>query len=763
MENVTNIIDRFTTEVSPSDKKRLLMAYYDYVSLVGNLKDVIAQQGIKYLAFYESLRNKVNALETSPWEVENASVQEQQLWTSFVGAEPIKEKHNYCYVSVNHTSLRYKDESSGILSIPTDFDVKRNGNALPHRVERYVAAYPKEIKIADAEFVVDGKYRLKYRVSNKEQTLKEAFDDNVFADNFMNMLDVLSMLPDRLIYTDKETQMQIEKEVMASATVAPLENLILDTLSVLAEEAHQMIKKVIGRRTGPNYLGQAEKEQVIPSAVRLQDYINIRHLVHHQWDTLDGMGKFSEKEALKNTTVRRRFLDSYAALCDKPLKERLKSYILAGNDFVSLVTRLNPFVFIKDRAESNNKFIERFKAYHQANPEQKLYVETGIHRNESKKLSLLKKLTIVDNDFELIDKSLGAIADLEQKLSGFVLRRMYLEMFSDIEYHICQYVLFAGQNMTAAYAWNWLKAHKIITPQEADMWAEYRKVRNQLSHKYTDNELNQQILTIMPEFSVKALSLRDKISEIMPEVRLVSDNVYEAVHKNGKIVRLDYTNKTILSDYKKKQHNANAIKSQVNGSEPKNVKKTKIYTEEYPNGVSLTISGTDIVACRLGNGVTIDMLKNQLTFEDETKVYYATPHGTQIVYAGQERIFADKSMMVNKCVKDGKIIFLGPNDRIIMSNRRSVLLGKNEEIKEENWFRNNGQKMNVRYVWDRGEMRLHFNDGTVILLNPDATKVWHQGVELNYAQRQNFADSYADDNSKNTAIISAISLLNKEK
>jgi hypothetical protein len=120
-------------------------------------------------------------------------------------------------------------------------------------------------------------------------------------------------------------------------------------------------------------------------------------------------------------------------------------------------------------------------------------------------------------------------------------------------------------------------------------------------------------------------------------------------------------------------------------------------------------------------------------------------------------------MMVNKCVKDGKIIFLGPNDRIIMSNRRSVLLGKNEEIKEENWFRNNGQKMNVRYVWDRGEMRLHFNDGTVILLNPDATKVWHQGVELNYAQRQNFADSYADDNSKNTAIISAISLLNKEK
>lgn len=739
------------------------MAYYDYVSLVGNLEDAVAQQGINHLAFYELMRNKVNTLGISPWEVENALAEEKQLWTSFVNAEPIKEKHNYCYVSVNHTSPRYKDESAGILSIPTDFDVQRSGNALPHRVERYVAAYPKGIKIADAEFIVDGKYRLKYSVPNKEQTLKEVFGDNAFNDNFMNMLDVLSMLPDKLSQTDEKTHMQIEKEAMASATVAPLENLILDTLSVLAEEAHQMIKKVIGRRTGPNYLGRAEKEQVIPSAVRLQDYINIRHLVHHQWDTLDGMGKFSEKEALKNTTVRRRFLDSYASLCDKPLKERLKSYILAGNDFVSLVTRLNPFVFVKDKEESNNKFIGRFKAYHQANPEQKLYVETGIHQNESKKQSFLKKLAIIDDDYELIDKSLGEIADLEQKFRGFVLRRMYLEMFSDIEYRICQYVLFAGQNMTAAYAWNWLKAHKIITPQEADTWAEYRRMRNQLSHKYTDNELNQQILAIMPEFSSKAQSLREQINEMMPEVRLVSDNVYEAVHKNGKIVRLDYKNKTILSDYKEKQHYSNTAKPQISGQEQKSVKKTKIYTEEYPNGVSLTISGTDIVSCRLGNGVAVDMLKNQLSFEDGTKIYYATPQGTQIVYAGQERIFADKNMTVNKCVKDGKIIFLGPNDRMMMSNRRSVLLGKNEEIKEEYWFRNDGQKMNVRYVWDRGEMRLHFNDDTVILLKPDATKVWHQGVELDYAQRQNFADTYTEDNSKNTAIISAISLLNKEK
>ena len=739
------------------------MAYYDYISLVGNLEETISQQGINHLAFYEVMRHKIHTLGFSPWDVEDTIAEEKRLWTDFVNAEPIKEQHNYCYVSVNHTSQRYREEGTGILSVPANFAIKRKCTSLPHRIERYVASYPQDLKLSEAEFIVDGKYRLIHNISDNKQTLKEAFDDQAFSNNFVNMLDVLSLLPENLATTDENEKRRVEKEVMASATVAPLENLILDTLSVLAEEVHQLVKKVIDKRLGHNYLGLAEKEQLFPSAIRLQDYINIRHLMHHQWDTLDGMGKFSEKEALKNTTVRRRFLDSYASLCDKPLKERLKSYIAAASDFVPLVTRLNPFVFVKGKDESNNKFVGRFKAYQQAHPEQKLYVETGIHQNNNKKQSLIKTLERTGGDFDIMDKGSGAISDLEERLRGFVLRRMYLDRFSDIEYRICQYTLFSGQNLTPAYAWNWLKMHKVISPQEAEMWAEYRRMRNQLSHKYSDNELNQQVFEILPDFQLKAQALQDRIDAKMPEVRLVADNIYEAVHKNGKVVQLDYKNKRILSQSEDNKNISNP-QNQTAKQEQKNVKKSKIYAEEYPNGLSMTISGADVISCHLETGVTLDIGKNFLAYDDGTKVYFSTPNRAYIIYNEQEKIIADSSNMeVLKCVKDGKIIFLDANDRVIMSNRRSILVGKKEEIKEESWVKRDGQRMSVKYVRDGENMYLHYNDGTVILLKPNAARVWHNGVELTYAQRQNFADTYINGNNESALSISAIATIGKQK
>ena len=56
----------------------------------------------------------------------------------------------------------------------------------------------------------------------------------------------------------------------------------------------------------------------------MQHYMNIRHLMRHQWDSLDGVGKFTPHTNIKNDEVRGAYKKSYALFFDKSMVERVK-------------------------------------------------------------------------------------------------------------------------------------------------------------------------------------------------------------------------------------------------------------------------------------------------------------------------------------------------------------------------------------------------------------------------------------------------------
>ena len=83
--------------------------------------------------------------------------------------------------------------------------------------------------------------------------------------------------------------------IIASEAVAVYENMLLETLNSLADKSHEICQSIYGGRSHDDYLMQAEKDGFIPSAARLQDFLNIRHLMRHQLDTLNSLGKFGAK------------------------------------------------------------------------------------------------------------------------------------------------------------------------------------------------------------------------------------------------------------------------------------------------------------------------------------------------------------------------------------------------------------------------------------------------------------------------------------
>ena len=338
MSDKLDMTQIYAATIPSKSKENLLAVYKDYISLVRNLEYIVKRYRPSLLAGYQIQHTYGNKVDENPWRVENITDEEKKLYLSFVNNEVLPENKHYCFVSIDHTSLKFKNIGKGIISTPESYDVTTNSQSLPTRIERYVATYPKKTTLKEAEFLIAGRWKMKYLYETNGQSLKEALDDEV---------------EDESRYSEREL-MDAQTEAMASTLINPFENVLLSSLTSLSEESNKIIKKLLVSRAGDNYIFQAEKEGLIPSAAAFQDYQNIRHLMHHQWDTLDGLGKFNNIENVKNDSVRHRYLDSYGRLCDKSLVERVKSYTEVARNMSKLVATMNPNLLVREENESNS-------------------------------------------------------------------------------------------------------------------------------------------------------------------------------------------------------------------------------------------------------------------------------------------------------------------------------------------------------------------------------------------------------------------------
>lgn len=753
-----NIIYR--SAVTPGQRRNLLAAYCDYITFCKNLEYTLKHFQMKVLASYGFSKLFPNCLEKrAQWDISSADITETDKYNKYVNNMPPTKESHYCYVSLNLTTKQGFIPKSRILAGPKDFLYENNGNTLPHRIERYIAIYPSDEKVEDIKFIVGGRYKLSY-LNKDDRTLKEAFQDQNFRNQFLCFLDVITQVAQKERFVEKLPHLdflKMQTEAFASYVTSSTENIVLDSLALLAEETNKTLNNLLAKRYGTQYLSQAEKDKLIPSAVNMQDYLHIRHLIHHQWDTLDSVGKFSGEKAKRNESMRSRFLDSYRKICDKSIHQRFESYVRVVEDFTPLVKILNPNLIIRDKDESNTKFLKRIQEYITANPTSEVYVETRLSYG-AKKDAFIKNIEKLYPRIIVVDKmscSEAELSDLSELTDSYNQRRRYIEEFQNIEYQVCQFCLFSGANKNSYYAWNYLVKNEIISPEEAQKWAEYKKLRNDISHKYLDKELIAQIARTLDDMESAADKLSAHLDKLLPDIDLVEDggNIYQATHHNGKIVMIDMSAKKILSitDPSRNFH-------QFNNHQKASVqKKKKFYTEEYNNGTSITVSGTSITSCRLNNGVEIDFEKHCIKYDDNTHIYFSNPQRRYLTTPRDEKIIMDENFAIINYINRGKSIEIRRSEFCSLYNDRKIEIDSNLSIASEIWKNKKNKRMIVKYYKTDSGIELHFNDKTVITINKDEATAAHNNLKLSYETRKIFAESY-QENTINPAL-----LLKKQK
>lgn len=793
MPEKLNMSALYAASLPPRRKQDLLAVYRDYISLVRNLEQVVRRYKPLNLANYQITRLYEGEVIDNPWEVEEISPEARRAYADFIANKSPERGAHYCFVSVNYTSAQLRSEEPGIFSTPEDFAVYSAGNSLPARIERYVAAYEKGETLEDARFVISGRWLMKYNHDAKGKTLADAFADEWIEKRFQSMLDVLALLPpEKSRYSEKDVE-TAQTEALSSALIAPFENVLLSSLAALSEESNGIMRELFGRRAGQNYMAQAESEGLLPSAAAFQDCLNIRHLMHHQWDTLDGIGKFNERETVKNVSVRRRYLDSYCRLCDRPLLERLDSYVGTAKSFAPLVSALNPDLLIRGENESNSKFVARIKEYARANPEAALLVETNYPYGSDKKEALIKNVAKLFPSAAVIDRSGMDIDGFLERVAGYLYRKNYLEVFQQIEYKMSQFCLFNGKNVQPSAAWAYFRNKKMLSAEEAERWAEFKQLRNDLSHKYLDAALSARLEKLCAAFMQAAIILEDRIDAASPVVSLQEGNVYRAVHKDGRIVDIDYAERRILSVSRitgtsaanrspaPVSDNAGHLRPSAaassrpsesrvpDNSRPSDIRNTaeakthserrmpnrsrpgssktpsssrRPYIEEYPNGISIAVAGTDVVSCRLANGVLVHLQKGRVDAPDGSKLYLNGSERCFLTLKGGVKLITDRRFQVLNYIVSGRSVSIAKNETMKFPNGHGISLDNRGFLNCEEFSGAGGAIVRLFYKTDARQSSLRFSDGTAISLSSGGIRVFHADRELTYRTRKAFAESY---------------------
>lgn len=793
MPEKLNMSALYAASLPPRRKQDLLAVYRDYISLVRNLEQVVRRYKPLNLANYQITRLYEGEVIDNPWEVEEISPEARRAYADFIANKSPERGAHYCFVSVNYTSAQLRSEEPGIFSTPEDFAVYSAGNSLPARIERYVAAYEKGETLEDARFVISGRWLMKYNHDAKGKTLADAFADEWIEKRFQSMLDVLALLPpEKSRYSEKDVE-TAQTEALSSALIAPFENVLLSSLAALSEESNGIMRELFGRRAGQNYMAQAESEGLLPSAAAFQDCLNIRHLMHHQWDTLDGIGKFNERETVKNVSVRRRYLDSYCRLCDRPLLERLDSYVGTAKSFTPLVSALNPDLLIRGENESNSKFVARIKEYARANPEAALLVETNYPYGSDKKEALIKNVAKLFPSAAVIDRSGMDIDGFLERVAGYLYRKNYLEVFQQIEYKMSQFCLFNGKNVQPSAAWAYFRNKKMLSAEEAERWAEFKQLRNDLSHKYLDAALSARLEKLCAAFMQAAIILEDRIDAASPVVSLQEGNVYRAVHKDGRIVDIDYAERRILSVSRitgtsaanrspaPVSDNAGHLRPSAaassrpsesrvpDNSRPSDIRNTaeakthserrmpnrsrpgssktpsssrRPYIEEYPNGISIAVAGTDVVSCRLANGVLVHLQKGRVDAPDGSKLYLNGSERCFLTLKGGVKLITDRRFQVLNYIVSGRSVSIAKNETMKFPNGHGISLDNRGFLNCEEFSGTGGAVVRLFYKTDARQPAVRFSDGTAISLSSGGIRVFHSGKELTYRTRKAFAESY---------------------
>ena len=725
------------SKLTPKQKKDLLGIYKDYLYFSRGLEIVMHQNTTSGLSsmFIEEVGWTKDMIQ--PWNFDFTTKAEQDDYIKFVSGKT-EDAKKYTYMSLYHTNKEEDAAYKKISAYPETYDYTNIDLNLPCLVERYTIAFPKDEKLKDATIIVDGTFRATYSGGKfADMPIAEAFYEPIIQKEFRAMLsfaDYRNKHIDELSASDCAAAEVKERasmaKITADITVSGFENKVLDLLGSFADKAQEMLRQIYPDKKHKEVWFAAEKDNLISSAEQMIHYLNIRHLLRHQWDTLDN--STDNPNNLKDK-IRNEYLDSYQLIFKKSITERIKEYQKAATHFQSILKNIYPELIAREHGETNSKLIARIKIWQKENPSRTPMINGNYPLYSDKHNSLVKNLTkIMPNAIildELKQKDLDNYTDLEQ---SYFCREQYLRIYNQLESSFTLYCLTNGIDPQKHLFFQHL-SETFFTPAEAKRWYQYRTLRNNLSHNHFSLELRNELNQILGgSFGDDLNNLRKLLFEHTPQLKHVKDNIFVAQKPDGSVVHIDIKHNKILSHTDK---DGNDLLQKA----PKIIPASRI-KKALP--VKLNYWGKDIIDCRFMNGITVDLNRKKICFPDGARMYFDAENYNVFQFDNGNKIFTDKTFAVTKYQERGRYAPLGRNEMFMASPKHKIKTDSRSRLIESSITGDDNQKLITKFYYGSKGAVITLADGTEIKTSATEFTVSHNNVKLTYDTAIDFIRSY---------------------
>ncbi len=629
---------------------------------------------------------------------------------------------NASYVILEHIKPEENSGMSKFFAIPP-YTITTIDMQLPSQIDRCSFIYRPNVKLGKTKFYIDGIYEATYTDKDfKDKTLSECLRDSDILTEIGVMLTVCDTFRQNNYVADNKFD-RMSANVYAAEKVATNEDIILELLGSFAEKFQNVCRDRYDVSDTGAALKLAQSEGLIDSADDFQDYINIRQLMRHRWDTLDGLGGFSTKSKMTNQGARAEYEKSYLKLCDKTLIQRMKSYVNVLHQMQQVIRNICPQRIIRDLSESNNKFVQRVKTARNQNPTQPLTLEINHPWASEKYDSLNRNLRKLVPNITIVDD----IKDPDY-LDVYATRSWFLQTFHSMECMIMQYCKTRGHDMRTRDAIAYLKQINFFSPEEYYTWHNYKQMRNLLSHNYFNKTLQVMVTNLEDGYRKDLSALSDKMVAVGPDIKKIRPGVYEFTHQDGMIVQRDFNTNKI--EYKKRDKDTTPVPTQ-----------SATYSDAYANGIKFKISGGKIVEVKLPNGITINLASQCINWDKYTVLTH-TPEGFTLG-TRTTQISTDHDLRVIRYSFRNNMRPFRGGDNILVDNRHNVVLDASRTLKLFKFKDSGDAIIRTEFTHTRKNQNIiQFSDGTSVSQSGDEMIVRHNGINLQYDNRPVFAATY---------------------
>lgn len=697
-------------QISSSDIAELTAIYDDYLYMVRQHELLLHQESIDNLAFmqvkymYPECEKPQNF--TIPWHIEKLDVDEKQKFKKFAENDIDEDKHS-AYIFLQHINddENYDDRKS---TITTDYKNFVVAMQFPSMVEDYTLFCPENATLGNTKFYIDGRYKAVYAGQKyKDKLLENCITDKDLETEITFMV-ILGECFRKNGYADDDKFGRMAVNVYAAEVVGTNENNLLEMLCSFAEKVKNICHEKYHEKDALNSIKKAQETGFLRLPDNFRDYVNIRNLLRHQWDTIDEPKDFSTQKAANNRKIRAERTNSYIKLCDKSIYQRMTSCIEVLHQMQQIIVKVNPLRIIREAGESNNKFAERVKALSRQYPDKLIEAEIN-HPLISPKYEALNRILHKKKIFPNVKvcDDFSESSDKFELMEDYKKRSFFLRSSHGIECVAMGYCERCGKETNNRGAWFFMNKAGLITDDECQTWQDYITLRNDMAHNYFSANLRKRLNDITDKYSQDLQEMMKKIGN--------AQEIYKA----------DKSANTTHAKENEKHNN-----------------KTFFRREIYRNGIEYSVQGDVIGGVKLPNGVYINMIKRSIDWGDKTRLYTNAEYSNYL-QTEKSKLRTDKNLRLKEYYEGNRKITFYRGDKLSVDNRHKISLDATGHIKEFDFKSLQGKIIKTEFANNAtGNSQISFEDGTHIYISNENISVSHNGKKLSYDTRKEFAVTY---------------------